>query len=183
MRCPQAAHTYSRSLAERFGIALGQDPERATLPQGRHEVLDLPLHRHGDRRLEQPLADGAHDVGGQGPRRDDARRTVGEDQGELGLQDGGGGTVDHAGTEGLGEEGHDKPLVLEVQHEADDQHESERDPEEGPAEGNGVRFGGGLRQPEDSREAQFGPKWEVTCGLLLARGMRMTRNNSRTFRS
>jgi gentisate 1,2-dioxygenase len=84
----------------------------------------------------------------------------------------------------LGEDGYDDPLVLEVQHEPDDEHEPEQTPQQGPAEGYGVRIGGRLRPAEDSREAQWSPKvgrWGT--GLLLARTTRKTRRDSRIFPS
>ena len=89
---------------ERVGIALGEDAERAAAPQRRHEILDLAVHRDGDRGHEQPLADRAHDVGRERAGRHHARGPVGEDEGELGSGDGGGGvgSVDHASVERLG---------------------------------------------------------------------------------
>ena len=82
--------------AERFRIALGEDAERAARAQGRHEVLDLSVDGDGDGGREQPLADRAYDVGGERAGGDGARRSVGQDQCQLGVQqDGSGGAVDH----------------------------------------------------------------------------------------
>ena len=73
--------------AERLGIALGEHAERAALPQRRHEILDLAVHRHGDGGAEQALADRPHDVGGKRAGGHAARGAVGQHEGELGVED------------------------------------------------------------------------------------------------
>ena len=71
------------------GFAVGM-----LVAQRRHEILDLPVHRHGDGGAEQALADRPHDVGRKSAGSHVTRGAVGQHEGELPVL-GSGGTIDH----------------------------------------------------------------------------------------
>ena len=69
---------------ERARILVGDDREPPALPEWRHQVLHLVIHRHGNRRAQQAGADRGDDLPGQGTGRDLAGGAVGKGQDEHG---------------------------------------------------------------------------------------------------
>ncbi len=82
-------------------ILVGDDHEGPRRPQGGDQVLHLAIHRHRHGGLQQPGADGAHDVAREGPDGDLAGRAVGEGEHErrlVGRAGSGGGAGSHRGS-------------------------------------------------------------------------------------